>query len=148
MAEYIKIKKWPADHAKDAHEAGYHIEALQTLHGWLEIKLRELFLLQRVGAVARSGKSTDWARAWNMTEELTLNNVAKALLIIGAIPQTTYDRINAFNRVRNNLIHRLFHDPYEKEYYGVRKDEYDQAFKEGMELGSLIENMSDEKIDN
>ena len=145
MSEFIRIKKWPADHAQDAYAAGYYIEALQTLHGWMEVKLRELLQLQRVGTPS-ANKESEWGRAWNTTNELSLSEIAKALFIIGAIPEDTLNKILAFNRVRNNLIHKLFHDPYEKEYLGIPRDEYDKAFRDGVDLGYLIENMSTEKV--
>jgi hypothetical protein len=142
MTEHIRINKWPADHAKDAYDSGYYIEALQTLHGWLEIKMRELLQLQRVEIEAVPRREEERARIWNMTEELSLIQITKTLYITGIISEAIHDRINTFNRVRNNLIHKLFHDPYEKVYKSIPKLEYDLAFNEGVELGYLIENMS------
>lgn len=146
MTEYIRFNKWPAEHAREAYEAGYYVEALQVLHGWLEIKLRELLHLQRVGTDAESRRDAEWARVWNMTEELSLIQIAKALFITGVLDASAHDRISSFNRVRNNLIHKLFHDPYEREYLGIPKNEYDLALNEGIELGYLIESMSAERI--
>ena len=145
MTEYIRIQKWPADHAQEAYDAGYYIEALQTLHGWLEIKLRELLKLQRTG-IPSKGDDKDWGRAWNMAHELSLNNIAKALFIAGALPEDLLNRILHFNRVRNNLIHKLFYDPHEEQYPGIPKEEYDAAFHAGIELGYLIENLSEERV--
>ena len=145
MSEHIRIKKWPADHAQDAYDAGYYIEALQTLHGWMEVKLRELLQLQRAGAPS-TDRDEEWERAWNTTNDLTLSQIAKALFIIGALPADTLNKILAFNRVRNNLIHKLFYEPYEKEYPGIPRAEYDRAFRDGVDLGYLIENMSAEKV--
>lgn len=145
MSEFIRIMKWPADHAQEAYDAGYYIEALQTLHGWMEVKLRELLQLQRVGK-PNEEKGAGWERAWNMTNELSLNNIAKALFIAGALPEDVLNQILGFNRVRNNLIHKLFYDPHEGQYPGIPKAEYDAAFRSGVELGYLIESMSAEKI--
>lgn len=145
VTEFIRIHKWPADHAQEAYDAGYYIEAIQTLHGWLEIKLRELLQLQRT---ARPGPERDgeWGHAWDMTHDLSLNSIAKALFISGALPEDVLNRILGFNRVRNNLVHKLFRDPYEKEYLGIPKEEYDAAFHAGVELGELIESMSAERV--
>ena len=145
MTGYIRIRKWPADHAQEAYDAGYYIEALQTLHGWLELKLRELLQLQRTG-IQRQGNDNDWGRAWNMTHELSLNNIAKALYIAGALPEDLLNRILHFNRVRNNLIHKLFYDPHQEQFLGIPKEEFDAAFRAGVELGYLIENMSAERV--
>ena len=145
MSEYIKIRKWPADHAQEAYDAGYYVEALQTLHGWMEVKLRELLHLQRAGPNV-SGKDKDWVRSWNMSNDLSLTNIAKALFIVGALPEDTLNRILNFNRVRNNLIHKLYFDPYDEPYPGIPKEEYDTAFRDGIDLGYIIENMSAERV--
>ena len=145
MSEFICIKKWPADHAQEAYDAGYYIEALQTLHGWIEVKLRELLQLQRVGTPS-ADRDAEHGRAWDMTNELSLNQIAKALFIIGALPEESLNEVLSFNRVRNNLVHKLFHDPYEKKYLGIPRTEYDKAFGDGINLGQVIENMSAEKI--
>ncbi len=145
MSEYIKIRKWPADHAQEAYDAGYYIEALQTLHGWMEVKLRELLHMQRAKPDA-CGKDKDWARSWNMSNDLSLNNIAKALFVVGPLPEDTLNRILSFNRVRNNLIHKLYLDPYEEPFLGIPKEEYDVAFRDGIDLGYIIENMSAERV--
>jgi hypothetical protein len=81
-----------------------------------------------------------------MTNDLSLNQIAKALFIIGALPEDTLNKVLNFNRVRNNLVHKLFHESYEKEYSGIPRAEYDKAFQDGVNLGYVIENMSAEKI--
>jgi hypothetical protein len=145
VSDFIRIKKWPADHAQEAYEAGYYIEALQTLHGWMEVKLRELLHLQRVGTPSED-KHNEWSKAWNMTNELPLNHIARALFVMGALSEDILNKILSFNRVRNNLIHKLFHEPYEKEYLGIPKEDYDAAFRAGIDLGYVINSMSEEKI--
>ena len=145
MSEFIHFEKWPADHAQEAYDAGYYIEALQTLHGWIEVKLRELLQLQRVGTPSEN-KDTELERVWNMTNELSLNQLAKALFIIGALSEDILNQVLSFNRVRNNITHKLFHDTYEKQYLGIPREEYDKAFHDGITLGYIIENLSVEKI--
>ncbi len=102
MPQYIRPKKWPMDHAKEAYKAGYYIEAIQVLHGWIEVKLRELLISLRAETV---GHDKHFARIWDMTTEISLLSAAKALFIAGVISEPQYSRIQAFNRVRNNLIH-------------------------------------------
>jgi len=145
VTQFVRIDKWPADHAQEAYAAGYYIEALQTLHGWMEVKLRELIQMQRAG-IEVVESDAEYARVWDMTNELSLNQIAKALFIIGALPEGMLNRILSFNRVRNNLVHKLFHDPCEKEYLGIPRAEYDKAFQDGMTLGQEIENMSVDKL--
>lgn len=147
MTDFIKIKKWPAEHAQDAYDAGYYIEAIQTLHGWIEIKLREFLLLQRIESKTET-QDLNFGKAWDMTNELSLNQIAKSLFVSGALPEGTLNEILSFNRVRNNITHKLFHDPYENEYLGIPKAEYDKAFHDGVNLGYIIENMSEDKISN
>ncbi|MBK6290306.1 MAG: hypothetical protein IPI24_02585 [Ignavibacteria bacterium] len=144
--EYISFRKWPADHAQEAYEAGFYIETLQVLHGWIEVKLRELLHLQRAG---RFKKTTDeeLARSWNMSNELSLSMIAKALFVAGELSEGTLDQVLQFNRTRNNIVHKLFYDPYNKEYLGVPKEEYDRAYRDGVELGYVIENLSARRIE-
>lgn len=111
----------------------------------MEVKLRELLQLQHTGTESNKSEHES-ARAWNMTHELSLNQISKALYIAGDIPESILNKILSFNRIRNNLTHKLFYDPYEKEYKGIPKEEYDAAFKDGIDLGYEIENMSVDKI--
>lgn len=143
--DFIKITKWPAEHAQDAYDAGYYIEALQTLHGWIEVKLREFLLLQRIGSQTKT-QDLNFGKAWDMSNELSLNQLAKSLFISGALPEDILNEIVSFNRVRNNMTHKLFHDPYEKQCPGIPRAEYDKAFHDGINLGYIIENMSADKI--
>ena len=143
MPRYVKIPDWPPDHARQAYRDKYYLEALQTLHAWLECKLRELLLLQStvVGADHDS-----WARSWDLSNEFPLIQAAKALSILGAISQDELARIIDFNRVRNNIVHKLFYDPYNEEWKGVLKVDYDRAFKAGLKLCEQIEFKSGEVV--
>ena len=144
MQDFIRPKKLPMDHAQDAYKAGYYIEAIQVLHGWIEVKLRELLISLRAEAV---GHDKHFGRIWDMTTEISLLSAAKALFIAGVITQTQYSRIQSFNRVRNNLLHKLFYNPYEKNYPGVPKKEYDAALKVGDELGWELEILAENRAE-
>lgn len=143
MPRYVKVPDWPPDHARKAYREKYFFEAMQTLHSWLECKLRELLLLQRTLAGA---DHSGWARSWDISNEFTLNNAAKALFILGAITEAELARIVDFNRVRNNIVHKLFWDPYNESWKGVLKEEYDRAFKAGLKLCEEIEFKSGEVV--
>ena len=132
MPQYIRFKKWPMDHAREANKAGFHIEAMQVLHGWMEVRLRELLLSLRAESV---GIDKHWGRIWDMTNEIPLLASARALFVAGVISARQFDRIQKFNRVRNNLIHKFFHDPYEKPYPGILRREYSAALRIGDKLG-------------
>ncbi len=145
MEDYIKIKGWPpADHARKAYENGYYIEALQTLHGWIECKLRELLLMQRT---LLDADHDTWALSWDISNEFSLNNAAKALFILGAVSEDEYKRILQFNRVRNNLVHKLFYDPYDESWRGVRKDEFEKAYQAGLTLCEEVEFKSNQVLE-
>lgn len=144
MPQYIRPKKWPMAHAKEAYEAGYYIEAIQVLHGWVEVKLRELLISLRAESV---GHDKHFGRIWDMTTEISLLSAAKALFIAGVISEPQYSRIQAFNRVRNNLIHKFFYDPYEKIYPGVPKREYSAALRAGDKLGWELQELADSRWD-
>src|SRR5690606_38780264 len=84
MSEFVRIREWPPDYAEKVFADGYYLEALQTLHGWIERKLTELLLLQRV----RLGASNEtWNKAWDTSIEFSLINAAKALFVIGALSE-------------------------------------------------------------
>lgn len=120
---------------------GYYLEAIQTLHGWLECKLRELFLMQRV---KNNAPWESWAKAWDVSNEFTLNNAIKALFLVSAISEEEYSGILKFNRLRNNLVHKLFHNPYDEKWKGVKKEEFDHLFKIGVDLCYEVENKAGE----
>lgn len=144
MPQYIRPKKWPMDHAKEAYKAGYYIEAIQVLHGWIEVKLRELLISLRAEA---AGHDRHFAHIWDMTNDISLLNAAKALFIAGVISEAQYSRIQAFNRVRNNLIHKFFFDPYEKPYPGIPKREYRAALHAGDRLGWTLQELADKRFE-
>ncbi|MBI3187047.1 MAG: hypothetical protein HYZ31_04125 [Gammaproteobacteria bacterium] len=139
MSEFIKINGFPPEYAKKAFDDGYYLEALQTLHGWIECKLRELLLLQRT----LLGASFDsWSKAWDISNEFSLNNASKALLVLGAITEEEQKDISTFNRVRNNLVHKMFYDPYNEHWQGVDKQELVNAFEKGLHLADFIDSKS------
>jgi hypothetical protein len=145
MIDYIRIKDWPPDYAQTAYRDGHFIEALQVLHGWIELRLRGILLLQRAKPDSESDHST-FGRAWDISNELSLSNIAKALFVAGVLPSETFDKIITFNRTRNAVIHKLFLEPHEKQYLGVPRPEYDAAFHRGLELCDVLETMGDELV--
>jgi hypothetical protein len=132
--DYIKISNWPPDHAQKAYDDGYYVEALQVLHGWVEIRLEEIILLLRKDIK----EDNEFKMAWDLSNEFSLINCSKFLFCIGSISKNEYDKLMFFNKCRNNLIHKLFHDPYDKTHLGVPKNQYDEAFNAGMELSDIF----------
>ena len=140
MADYIRINTWPPDHATTAYEGGHYIEALQVLHGWLESRLQQILLLQRA-KLNLPHQEGSFGRAWEVSYELSLNNIAKALFVGGLISEDLLNMLVRFNRVRNAVIHKMFLEPHDKQYLGVPRKEYDDAFQLGLELCELLEGM-------
>jgi hypothetical protein len=103
MADYIRTRTWPTDHAKAAYESGHFIEALQVLHGWMESRLQQILLLQR--AKLQSQDDGTFGRAWDVSFELSLNNIAKALFVAGLISE---DLLNKLVRFKTGFEMRLF----------------------------------------
>lgn len=132
--KYIKNKGWPPERAKEAYNDGYFAEAIQILHGWIEIKCREL--LKLVGNVHFD---TELCDTWDITEEIPLNNIIKTLFILGQITKEEYHGFEKLNRMRNKIIHQMFKDPYDEEFKGIPKNEYDSVFKRSLEYSQLLE---------
>lgn len=137
--EFIKNREWPPERAQKAYNDGYFAEAIQTLHGWLEIKCREMFML--VGGIYFN---TDLSDTWDITDEISLNNIIKNLLVLGQITKEEYQDLQQLNTMRNKIIHQMFKEPYEKEFKGIPKKEYDAVFKISLQYSDLLQ----EKIDN
>ncbi len=132
--EYIKWKEWPPDRAKKAYDEGYYIEAMQTLHGMLEIKCQELFML--IGAEHYKQKH---AEIWDISNEIPFNMLLKVLFVLGQISKEEFDNLQSLNSIRNKIIHQMFKEPYEKEYLGVPKNIYDEVFNRSLEFTAIIE---------
>jgi len=125
--EYIKIRDWPPDHAYEAYQKGYYVEAMQVLHGWIEAQARGLLML--IGSVHFSTKLAD---TWDSVDEMAYKDVIKALLAVGQITKQESAELLHINSVRNKMIHQIFKEPYEKIHHGFPKREYDQVFKRAM----------------
>jgi hypothetical protein len=125
--EYIRIRDWPPDHAYEAYQKGFYVEAMQVLHGWIEAQARGLLML--VGSV---NFSTELADTWDSVEEMPYKDVVKALLALGQITKQESANLLKINSVRNKMIHRIFKEPYEKIHHGFPKPEYDRIFQEAM----------------
>jgi len=139
--EFIRIKHWPTDHAEKAYKNGNYIEALQVLHGWIESNLQGLFHLYGVIDCNQDSK-----KIWDIVNQINFINVAKVLYILNVLSENEYQQSIKFNSLRNQLIHKIFHDPYEKIYTGISKKEYDNVFKQGLKLADIIRLKAEEKV--
>jgi hypothetical protein len=132
--KYIKWKEYPTDHAVRAYREGFFLEAIQVLHTFLEAKMRDLFMVSRHGNL-----SGGYREIWDVTQELGFNVLARALFASGKLTKKEYNQFQQFNSLRNKVVHKFFWEPYDKDYKGVPKKEYDQLFQVGMKLVEGVE---------
>jgi hypothetical protein len=140
--EFIRIKGWVTDHALKAYKSKNFIEALQVLHGWIETKLQELLIL--TGSVDHD---SNMSKIWDIANQINLVTSAHVLFILSQLTDNEYQMIIKFNGIRNQLIHKIYHEPYEKRYEGIPKEKYDEAFTIGMELADLLQMKTEEKAE-
>lgn len=120
MTEYIKLPNDTTTHVENALRDGYYIEAIQILHAKLEWYLRLLLM-----TAGHTETSVRYNETWDLTYDFSLNHACKALFIVGKISKEECSVILTLNRTRNQIIHKLFHDPYDKEWLGVPRNEFD-----------------------
>lgn len=119
--EYIKLNGLPDKKAKEAYEKGYYIEAIQILHGFLENQCQSLFML--VGFVHFNAKQEE---TYDLTDTIKLHSIIKNLYILNQISKKEYTWLNDLNTMRNKVTHQICKEPYEKEYLGIQKKEFDK----------------------
>lgn len=134
MTEYIKLATDTITHVDNALRDGYYIEAIQVLHAKLEWDLRLLLM-----ASGHTKTCLRYQETWDLTYDFSLSHACKALFIVGNISKEEYDAILYLNSIRNQIIHKLFHDPYRKEWRGVPRHEYDLVVSESKRLLKLLD---------
>ena len=138
----IRINEWPTIHAQNAYDNKNYVEALQVLHGWIENKLQELLIL--TGSIDHK---SNMSKVWDIANQINLINSARVLYILSQLDEHEYQMIIKFNKMRNEVIHKLFHDPYDKIYEGIPKNQYDEVFLIGMNLSDLLQYKTENKIE-
>ncbi|MFT5250547.1 MAG: hypothetical protein ACJAUV_001021 [Flavobacteriales bacterium] len=140
--EFIKIRTWVTEHAQSAYDNKYYIEAIQVLHGWIENKLQEILIL--TGSI---DYSVDSGKTWGIANQINLIAAAKMLFIISKLNEDEYQKLTKFNRLRNQVIHKIYHEPYENIYEGVPKKQYDEVFNLGMNLAEQLQRKTEKMIE-
>ncbi len=140
--EYIRIKEWPSKHALKAYKEGYYVEAIQVLHGFIENQARSLLMLH--GAV-KSG--TDLSQTWDIVDEVPLKDIVKVLFAMGAFNEDEMNELLQLNSLRNKIIHRIYNEPYEKQYKGFPKVDYDRVFEIALNWSDKIREMNEDIIE-
>jgi hypothetical protein len=132
--EYIRWKECPIAHAKRAYEEGFYLEAIQVLHGFLEAKIRDFLMVSRHGNLKRG-----YGEIWGITQEMGFHQLAKTLFVTGNLSEPEHTQLQRFNSTRNRVVHKFFYEPYEKDYKGVPKREFDEIFEAGLSLVDVMD---------
>lgn len=140
--KYLRIKDWPIDYAQKAYNKKNYIEAMQVLHGFIETKLQELLILTGMVDFNR-----DASEIWDIANQISYINCVKVLYVLGQISRKEYQDAIQFNKMRNQLVHKIFHDPYDQGFKGIPSEEFAIVFKQGLELGDLLQRKTEEKIE-
>ncbi|PCI31174.1 MAG: hypothetical protein COB60_12555 [Flavobacteriaceae bacterium] len=128
--KYIKkFKDLPPDHAYDAFKNGYYYEATGVLHGFMEMQLRHILL-----AFSTLNLQNDSKDIWDTNEKLNYSNLNNVLYILQLITKDQFVILTSLNSLRNDIIHKYFHDPYEKYYFGVSHKKFHSIFKSSYNL--------------
>ena len=122
---YIKPKELPDILAKQAYEDGYYIEAIQTLHVFLENQARSFLML--IGCVHFSAEQK---ATWDVSDSIKFHDVLKVLFILNQITEKEYKQFKHLNSLRNKVVHQFYKEPYRASYLGVSKKEFDEIFSE------------------
>jgi len=133
---FIRIDYLPYKHAEKAYSDGYFIEAIQVIHGCIERQLRELIFAQ---GTHRPHENFDLAIDFMF--EVPFNIAVKILFIQKAISKKLRDRLVDFNKARNGIIHKIYFDNSSGSWQGFPKSQYDRAYKDGLELITILEDM-------
>jgi len=134
--KYVRLDAWPPDHAKNAYEKGFFVEALQVLHAWIELQAKELLI--QVGCVRFSTKYPD---TWDSLDELDYKDVVRSLYAIGQLTEKELTELLSINSARNKMIHRIFKEPHQHFHRGFPEQEYERVFKAAMTWAGRIYNM-------
>jgi len=111
-----------------------YIEAIQVLHGWIENKLQEILIL--TGA---NDHGSEMKTVWNIANQINLVTCVHVLFVLSQLSENEYQMIIKFNGLRNQLIHKIYNDPYEEINQGFPKEKYDEGYKIGIELADILQ---------
>jgi hypothetical protein len=123
----IRLKGYPPEHAKIAFEQEYYFEAITVLHGFIEHEMRSLFHLcisVKLKIPIKEG--------WDINAKLSYLPLVHVLFITKQINKNESDILSSFNSLRNEIIHRYYHDPYEGETYKISITKFASLFNQAL----------------
>lgn len=132
---FLRIDYLPFEHAEKANSDGYFIEAIQVIHGCIERQLRELIFAQ-----GTHKPHENFDLAYDSMLEIPFNTAVKILFIQKTILKKTRDKLLGFNKIRNGIVHKIYYDKANG-WQGFPKSQYDRAYKDGLELITILEDM-------
>jgi len=138
LKQSVRLKDFPPHHSLNAYKLGFYFEAVTVLHGYTESRMRELFHLH---ATKISRKPL--GLTWDVNERLSYIALAHVLFVLQFIDKTEYNVLTGFNAMRNELIHKHFHEPYDDFYYGVSKKKLASCYKQTLKITDKIERKSE-----
>jgi uncharacterized protein YutE (UPF0331/DUF86 family) len=77
--------------------------------------------------------SADQAETWDVADTFSFQQCLKMLFVLNQISKEQYSEFNKFNQLRNEVVHHLYKEPYEKTYLGVPRKKYDEIFSKTIE---------------
>jgi hypothetical protein len=140
--EYIKHIGDPSEFAQKAYQEGYFVEAIQVLHAFLENQARSLLML--VGCVHFSAAQGD---TWDIADSFSLHDCLKVLFVLNQISKEEFKAFNAFNSLRNKVVHQIYKEPYDQHHEGIPKKDYDKLFNRTLEEIDFFTRKNEEAID-
>lgn len=75
---------------------------------------------------------------WDVNEKLAYLPLSHVLFITQQIDKNEYDIITSFNSLRNEVIHRYYHDPYEGYGYDISKIKFSAQFSQALKVAAEI----------
>ena len=138
--QYIKAGI-PDIEPKKAYDAGYYVEAIQIMHGFIENQAQSYLTL--IGSRSFNANMDETS---DLCDTLSLTAVLKVLYILNQIKKEEIDSFNQLNSLRNKVIHQLYKEPYDKTYLGVSKQEYDDVFNGMMDKLYFFTHKSEELV--
>lgn len=124
----------PYEHSIRAMKEGFYVEALQVLNEWFKLKLSEMLILSRHGNLKGSR-----LKYLETSQELTLYQLAKILLVLGKLDNKLYSDILKFNSYRNNLVHKLFYMPNYDYPKAINIKDIKEIHKTGLSIFNKLE---------
>jgi len=80
---------------------------------------------------------------WNTTESFDFKNISNILFVLQLISKKQHDILFSLNSLRNQIIHKYFYDPFEKDYHGISKTKFHSIFKSAYNLSWKISELNE-----